>query len=91
MHTDCGADSDIHNNVEAVTTDSNADFVFAKALENKDIYLAGLSYMFICLPIIWLVCEKVAEIKISKIKIICYIIGRNLTTDEFAERDLPAC
>ena len=51
------------------------DFVFAKALETKDIYLAGLSYMFICLPIIWLVCEKVAEIKISKIKIICYIIG----------------
>ena len=75
MLKDCGVDSDIHNNVEAVTTDSNADFVFAKALENKDIYLAGLSYMFICLPIIWLVCEKVAEIKISKIKIICYIIG----------------
>ena len=44
------------------------DLLFARALEILDINSAGLSYMFISLPIFWLVAEQVAEIKISKIK-----------------------
>ena len=48
------------------------DLQFAAVL---DIHSAGLSYMFISLPIVWLVAEQIAEIKISKIKMMCYIIA----------------
>ena len=56
------------------TWDIITDLIFAKFLETKDIHLAGLSYMFICLPIVWLVVEQVDEIKISKIKMTLYVI-----------------
>ena len=52
------------------------DIFFAKYLETMDIHRAGLSYMFICVPIIYLAVERVAKIsKISKIKMICNIIA----------------
>ena len=51
------------------------DLIFAGALEIVDIHSAGLSYMFICLPFVWLVSEHVAEIKINKIKMMCYIMA----------------
>ena len=56
--------------------DQITDLQFAKYLETQDIHRAAVSYMFICLPIIYLVVEAVAKVsKISKIRMICNIIA----------------
>ena len=54
--------------------DSITDLLFAKALELVDIYSAGFSYFFVCLPILWILAERLAKTKMST-RILCFAAG----------------
>ena len=54
--------------------DSITDLLFAQALELVDVYSTGISYFFVCLPIFWILAERLAKTKIST-RILCFSAG----------------